>query len=373
VQASRRLVTWADVWPNALTKLLGIEHPVVLAPLAGGPGTPELAATVCDAGALGSLGGGYLAAEELRSEIRKLRALTSRPFLVNLFAHAGPPPQKSTAEEIALARTFVAPFRAEVGLAGDPALPPPPSFSDQLAVVLEESVPVFSVTSGSLAREDVRALQQRGVVVIGTATTPDEARSLVDAGMKAVVVQSSEAGGHRATFASSPEKALLGMMALLPRVADRVSVPLIAAGGIMDGRGIAAALALGAQGVQLGTAFLACPESGASPAYKSALLRARGGGDPTVLTRAFSGRLARALSNRFSEAAEGAQILPYPQQNALTSELRRAAAKAGNADLLSLWAGQAVALARPHSARDLVRELVSETRAVIERLHRPSP
>ncbi len=342
------------MWPSALTELCKIELPIVLAPLAGGPGTPELAAAVCEAGALGSLGGGYLAPEVLRGEIRKLRALTSRPFLVNLFAHSGPPSQAPSAEETARAKAFVAPFRAEVGLAGEPVLDQPPSFREQLAVILEESVPVFSVTSGSLAPEDVHALQRRGTVVIGTATTPDEARALVAAGMMAVVVQSSEAAGHRGTFASPPEKALVGMMALLPRIADAVNVPVIAAGGIMDGRGIAAALALGAQGVQLGTAFLACPESGASPAYKAAVLGARSGDDPTVLTRAFSGRLARALSNRFSEAAAGMPILPYPQQNALTGELRQAAARAGKADLLSLWAGQAVALARSRSARDLV-------------------
>jgi nitronate monooxygenase len=163
------------------------------------------------------------------------------------------------------------------------------------------------------------------------------------------------------------------MMALLPRVADAVKVPVIAAGAIMDGRGIAAALALGATGVQLGTAFLACPESGASPAYKAAVLAAHDGDDPTVLTRAFSGRLARALSNRFTDAATGAPILPYPQQNSLTLELRQAATKAGNSGLLSLWAGQAVALARARPARILVQELTAETRATIERLQRGSP
>ncbi len=361
------------MWPKALLDLCKIEHPIVLAPLAGGPGTPGLAAAVCEAGALGSLGGGYLAPDALRREIRKLRELTSRPFLVNLFAHDSSSQPAPSAEETARAMAFVAPFRAEVGLAGEPALPAPPAFREQLAVVLEEAVPVFSVTSGTLGREDVQAIQHRGAVVIGTATTPAEARALVAAGMQAVVVQSSEAGGHRATFASAPEKALVGMMALLPRVADAVNAPVIAAGGIMDGRGIAAALALGASGVQLGTAFLACPESGASPAYKAAVLAARHGGDPTVLTRAFSGRLARAVSNRFAEAAADAPILPYPQQNALTAELRQAAAKAGKSDLLSLWAGQAVGLARSLPARELVQELTAETRSVIERLHRESP
>lgn len=361
------------MWPQALRELCKIEHPIILAPMAGGPGTPELAAAVCEAGGLGSIGGGYLAPEALRSEIRRLRALTARPFMVNLFAHGGAPAAPPSNDEIARATAFVAPFRAEVGLTGKPAPLPPPSFRDQLAVVLEESVPIFSFTSGTLAPEDVQALVRRGAVVVGTATTPEDARALVAAGVQAVVVQSSEAAGHRGTFAAPPEKALVGMMALLPRVADAVQVPLVAAGGIMDGRGIAAALALGAHGVQLGTAFLACPESGASPAYKAAVLAARGGSDPTVLTRAFSGRLARALANRFSDEAVNAPLLPYPEQNALTAELRRKAADAGRADLLSLWAGQAVALARSRPARDLVLDLVAETRAAIERLGRNRP
>lgn len=362
------------MWPTAFTTLCNIECPIVLAPLAGGPGTPELAAAVSEAGALGSLGGGYLGPDALRSAIRKLRTLTSRPFLVNLFAHGDHPPHPPpSAEEIARAREFLAPFRAEVNLLEEPALSAPPSFRDQLTVILEESVPIFSVTSGTLASEDVETLRRRGMVAIGTATTPDEAHALVATGIQAVVVQSSEAAGHRATFASQPERSLVGMMALLPRVADAVKVPIIAAGAIMDGRGIAAALALGATGVQLGTAFLACPESGASPTYKAAVLAARSGDDPTVLTRAFSGRLARALSNRFTDAATAAPILPYPQQNALTSELRQAATKAGMASLLSLWAGQAVALARARPARILVQELTAETRATIERLQRGSP
>jgi len=361
------------MWPRALRELCRIEHPIILAPLAGGPGTPELAAAVSEAGALGSLGGGYLAPDALRAEIRKVRALTSRPFLVNLFAHAGAPPAPPRPEAIARARAFVAPFRAELGLAGEPALSLPPSFREQLQVVLDEAVPVFSFTGGTLPPSDVGALARRGAVVIGTVTTPDEARTLAAAGAQAVVIQSSEAAGHRATFTSSPEKALVGMMALLPRVADAVQVPVVAAGAIMDGRGIAAALALGASGVQLGTAFLACPESGASPAYKAAVLAARGGGDPTVLTRAFSGRLARAIANRFSDEAAGAPILPYPEQNALTGELRAAAARAGRSEFLSLWAGQAVALATERPAGKLVQDLVAETRTAIERLARTAP
>ena len=193
---------------------------------------------------------------------RSLLPSSSTCSLMGIIRPTHPPPRKRLR-----AREFLAPFRAEVNLLEEPALSAPPSFRDQLTVI-EESVPIFSVTSGTLASEDVETLRRRGMVAIGTATTPDEAHALVATGIQAVVVQSSEAAGHRATFASQPERSLVGMMALLPRVADAVKVPIIAAGAIMDGRGIAAALALGATGVQLGTAFLACPESGASPTYR---------------------------------------------------------------------------------------------------------
>ncbi len=359
------------MWPRALLDLCRIEHPIILAPMAGGPGTPELAAAVSEAGALGSIGGGYLAPEALRGEIRKLRALTARPFAVNLFAFEVPPPPSST--ESARAAEFLAPFRAELGLGVPPEPTQPPSFRDRLAVVLEEAVPVFSFTFGALAPEDMAALARRSVVVMGTATTVAEARALVAGGCHVVVAQGAEAGAHRGTFAGPPERALVGTLALVPRVADAVKVPVVAAGGIMDGRGVAAALALGAHGVQLGTAFLACPESGTSRAYKEAVLAARAEDDPTVLTRAFSGRLARGLANRFTAAAATAPILPFPHQNALTADLRQAAARAGRADLLSLWAGQAVGLATSRPARTLVLDLVAETRAAIERLARDAP
>jgi nitronate monooxygenase len=238
---------------------------------------------------------------------------------------------------------------------------------EQLRVVLEERVPVFSFTFGALAPEDVAALARNGAVVMGTATNVREARALEATGVHAVVAQGGEAGGHRGTFLGPPERGLTGTLALVPQVVDAVRIPVVAAGGIMDGRGIAAALALGAQGVSLGTAFLACPESGASRVYKDALL-ARADDDPTTLTRAFSGRLARGLRNRFTEEMASAPLLPFPLQNALTADMRREAAKAGNPDLLSLWAGQAAPLARARGARDLVRDLVRETEEAVARL-----
>ncbi|HEX9052225.1 MAG TPA: nitronate monooxygenase, partial [Anaeromyxobacter sp.] len=342
-------------WPRILADRIGIEYPVFQAPMAGGPSTPELVAAVSNAGGLGSMGAAYVPADALRQAIRATRALTSRPFCVNVFApEASPSPSP---DDVARAQAALAPFRTEVGLAAAalPAAGQP--FRDQLRVALEERVPVFSFTFGALAPEDVAALARNGALVMGTATTVREARALEATGVHAVVAQGAEAGGHRGTFLGPVEGGLAGTLALVPQLVDAVRVPVVAAGGIMDGRGIAAALALGAAGAALGTAFLACPESGASRPYKEAIL-ARRDADETTLTRAFSGRWARGLRNRFTEALASAPVLPYPFQNALTADLRREAAKAGKTDLLSLWAGQGVPLARARPAGELLRELV---------------
>jgi nitronate monooxygenase len=353
-------------WPRALADRLGVEHPIIQAPMAGGTSTAELTAAVSNAGGLGSIAGGYSPPAALRESIRAVRALTSRPFQVNLFA-AEPPRSAPAAEEIRRAQEALAPFRAELGLAPPPPPATLPRFEEQLRVVLDERVPIFSFTFGALTSEDVAALARAGAVVMGTATTVREARALEAAGAHAIVAQGGEAGAHRGTFLGPPERALVGTIALVPQIADAVPLPVIAAGGIMDGRGIAAALALGAQGVQLGTAFIPCPESGASRAHKEALL-ARRDDDDTTLTRAFSGKTARGLRNRFVEAMEGAPLLPYPFQNSMTADLRREAAKAGKADLLSLWAGQGAPLSRARPAADLVGELVRETEQALARL-----
>jgi nitronate monooxygenase len=353
-------------WPRALADRLGVEYPILLAPMAGGPSTPELAAAVSNAGGLGSFAGGYLAPEAIRDAIRRIRALTSRPFAVNLLAPA-PAGLSPSADDVDRARRAVAQFRAEVGLpeAGPPG--PLPSFEEELRVIIEERVAAFSFTFGALSPADVAALGRSGALVMGTATSVREARALEAAGCQALIAQGGEAGGHRGTFLGPPERGLAGTLALLPQIVDAVTVPVVAAGGIMDGRGIAAAFALGAQAASLGTAFLACPESGAARAYKDALL-VRADDDPTTLTRAFSGRLARGLRNRFTEAMATAPILPFPLQNALTADLRREAGKAGKADLLSLWAGQGAPLARARPAAELVRDLVRETEETVARL-----
>ena len=346
-----------------VSALLGIRHPIVQAPMAGGFTTPELVAAVSNAGALGSLGGAMLGPDALRDAITAVRRLTDRPFAVNLFAPL-PPPEVDT-EAVTAMQAVLAPFRAELGLPEAPPLPPPPRSGlaeAQLEVVAAERVPVFSFTFGAPRLEQVR---EAGSVVLGTATTVAEAVTLERLGVDAIVVQSGEAGGHRGTFLGAFEDAVVGGVALVPRIVDRVSVPVLLAGGIMDGRGIAAALALGAEGVQLGTAFLGCPESGTTALQRDVLA---GSDDATVVTRAYSGRHARLVRTRLVDAVAGAGPLPYPLQAAVTADIRAAALAAGRADLLLLLAGQGAAAVRELPAAELVETLVRETEEAIRRL-----
>jgi nitronate monooxygenase len=233
-------------------------------------------------------------------------------------------------------------------------------------VLLEERVPVFSFTFGIPPREMLDACRKASIATMGTATTVAEARALEAAGVDLICAQGAEAGGHRGTFDRDAEPALIGTLALVPQIVDAVRAPVIAAGGIMDGRGFAAALALGASAASLGTAFLGCPEAGTAVPYREALREARDEG--TVITRAFSGRAARGLANRFTREMAGAPLAPFPVQNALTREIRAAAARAGDAGLLSLWAGQGAPLLREMPAGQLVAQILREVDAVIARL-----
>lgn len=351
-----------------VTGRLGLRHPVIQAPLAGGGDTPALVAAVCEAGALGFIGASYLTPAQIAEASRAVQAQTARPFGINLFAPL-PAPEAPREPERALDR--LAPYHVELALPR-PGLVPlaADSFDEQLAATLESGASVFSFTFGILPAAALEAIRARGMFVMGTATTVGEAVALERAGVDAVVTQGSEAGGHRGTFAGAFEAGLVGTMALVPQVVDAVRVPVIASGGIMDGRGIAAALALGASAVQMGTAFLTCHEAGIPDAYKEAILRAHE--DETCLTRAFSGRPARGIVNRFMTEIDRTpgSILPFPLQNALTRPLRSAAAKQGRAEFLSLWAGQAVRLARRQSAADLIARLALETEEAVRRLTR---
>jgi nitronate monooxygenase len=350
---------------TAFMQRLGLAHPIVQAPLAGGGDTPALVAAVCEAGGLGFIGGAYLTPAQVREAARTVRERTGRPFGINLFA---PLPAPAEPADIGAAVDRLAPFYAELGL-GAPAPPAPGGlpFDEQLAAALESGARVFSFTFGVLPAPAIAAIKARGMLLAGTATTVEEAIALERAGVDAVVTQGSEAGGHRGTFAGLFESAMVGTIALVPQVVDAVSVPVIASGGIMDGRGIAAALALGASAVQLGTAFLTCEESGVPDAYKQAILGARE--DGTRITRAFSGRPARGIVNRFMTEVDASDaILPFPLQNALTRPLRTAAAQQGRAEYLSLWAGQGVRLARRQRAAELIARLAKETEEAVARL-----
>jgi nitronate monooxygenase len=241
------------------------------------------------------------------------------------------------------------------------------TFDEQVAALLDARPPAFSFVFGVPPARVIDACRRRSIVTIGTATTVDEAVTLEDAGVDAVVASGFEAGGHQPSFLGSPEASLTGLFSLLPQVCGAVDVPVIAAGGIADGRGVAAALALGADGVQIGTAFLACEESNAPPAHRDALLGSRSA--HTVLTRAFSGRLARGLRNTMADALEtqSASLLPYPLQSQLVGALRDDAIRTGRIDLVALWGGQSAPLLHHRQATALFQDLVGVTERTLSR------
>jgi nitronate monooxygenase len=342
---------------NVLLKLLGIEHPIIQGPMGGGPSTPELVAAVSNAGGLGSLGAAYLTPDQITDAIRRIRALTSRPFNVNLFAggwNANPTYDAGPMLDL------LGEVHEKLGLPAPVApTPTPDPFPAQFEAVLDARAPIFSFTFGTPDRDAISRLKSLGIAILGTATTVEEARHLEHAGVDAVVAQGAEAGAHRGTFLDSFESSMVPTLDLVRATASAVSLPVIATGGIMDGRDIVAALNAGASAAQLGTAFLTCPESGASEVHKRAVLAATE--DTTMVTRAFSGRAARGLRNAFMANVDGKElVLPYPLQNALTRPMRTAAAQQGLADYLSLWAGQGVARARAMPAADLVACLIRE-------------
>lgn len=351
-------------WPTTpVTERLGIALPIVQAPMAGST-IPELVAAVSDAGGLGSLGAAMLAPDALREAIGAIRELTSKPFSVNLFAWEDPP--RPAPEAIEAVEMVLHPHLRELGLADDPRGGQPPSLrallDAQLAVVAEAQVPVLSFTFGIPPLDAVR---EAGIVLVGTATSVAEAVALQEAGVDMVVAQGAEAGGHRGAFLAAPERSLVGTMALVPQVVDRVGVPVLAAGGIMDGRGVAAALALGAGAAWLGTAFLSARESAAPAAHKQALASAAD--TATYITDAYTGRAARTICTPFvSELeAELSEPLPFPMQGAWTRPIHAAAAQRGDTTRMLLLAGQAASLARELPAGELVARIAREAEQIL--------
>ena len=342
--------------PTAFTRLIGIEYPVVLGPF-GGLSSVELTATVSDGGGLGSYGLYGYDGDRIRATGAALRARTSSPFALNLWLPIpGEVQPEPTSAEFARYLEPLRPYFAELDLPM-PERPDRylPDLDDQIAATLEVRPAVLSVVYGVPGPALIDAAHAAGIVVLGTATTVDEAAALQAAGVDAIVASGAEAGGHRVSFLRPPEESLIGLFSLLPQVADAVDVPVVAAGGIADARGVRAAFALGADAVQVGTAFLATDQSAASDAHRSMLRRPEAA--HTVLTRALSGRLARGIPNRVT--AEATDPAPFPVQNWLTGRFRPTAAAQGNADLLSLWAGQSARLATESDAAALMRTLVA--------------
>jgi nitronate monooxygenase len=340
---------------NRLTDLLAIEHPIVLAPF-GGVSSVGLTALVSELGGLGSYGLYGYSPDRISATITELSAATARPFAVNLWLPTG---QEVTPDGVDLTAAIeaVAALFSDLGLA--PPQPPAaflPDFEAQIDAVLEAVPAAVSFVFGAPPPELVDTLHERGIRVLGTATTVEEAVALEAVGLDAVVATGAEAGGHRVSFLRPPQHSLVGTVALVPQVVDAVRVPVIAAGGIADRRGVAAAFALGASGALVGTAFLRTEQSAAPPAHREAIARA--GAADTALTRAMSGRLARGIPNRAVEVIEAANaIAAFPAQNWLTGLFRAEAARRNNAELLSLWAGQAAALATRADAADVFTEL----------------
>jgi nitronate monooxygenase len=342
-----------------LTQLLGIDFPIIQAGMAGGPTTPLLVSTVSNTGGLGTLGAAYLSPQQIRDSIKEIRQLTNRPFAVNLFA-----PDAINQESLFMVESVnqaMKCYRDKLGIVEPQISKYTESFEDQLKVILDEKVPVFSFTFGIPSPEIIKELKRNQVIIIGTATTVDEAIELDSIGVDAIVGQGSEAGGHRGTFKGNFEDSLVGTMALIPQMVDNVNVPVIASGGIMDGRGLLASLVLGASGVQMGTAFLTCSESGAHAEHKRAILQSKE--MDTIVTRSFSGKPARGIKNKFIvEMEQHLDIIPsYPIQNALTKDIRSAAAKQNQSDYMSLWAGQALRLSKTKSAEELIKDIVNQT------------
>jgi nitronate monooxygenase len=342
----------------AFLRDLGIEHPIIQAPMSGGPTTPVLVATVSNAGGMGSLGAAYLTPDQIASDIRQIRTLTDKPFNVNLFAGEYARESHIAAQPML---KLLAEIHEELALP-PPTLPtwPPNPFEEQLEVVLATRPAVFSFTFGIPDTDAMARLKARGIATIGTATTAEEGRQLEERGANAIAAQGAEAGGHRGTFAGPFEAAMVPTLELVRALHGKVSIPVIASGGLMDGSDMAESLASGAIAAQLGTAFLACPEAGTSRSYKEAIGAAKI--DRTVITRVFSGRPARALTNTFIEQLAGKEeiILPYPLQNILTRPMRNAAAKRGMPGFLSLFAGQGVTRARIMPAAELFDRLLAE-------------
>ena len=355
------------IWPRTrVSEVLSVDHPIVQGPFGGGLSSVELVRVVSEAGGLGSFGVHHLAPDEIRAIGAELHRATSRPFALNLWVSSHDEPEEAmTRDRYEAAVTRLRPLYEEVGV--DPPARPErfaPSFEEQAAAVLEARPRVFSFVFGIPSEGLLGEFRAAGIRTVGTATTPDEAVALDEVGVDVIVASGAEAGGHRGAFLAEAEDSLVGTLSLVRTAVAEVGRPVVAAGGIVDGHGIAAALSLGAEGVQIGTAFLATEESGTTAEHRAELFSRRS--RRTRLTRAFTGRLARGIPNRLLSALEDAgTIEPYPYQGYLLAPVLATARAQGRTDVVSLWSGQGAPNLVHRRAGDLYAALLAETEAVL--------
>ncbi|MGE7604126.1 nitronate monooxygenase [Peribacillus sp. NPDC097675] len=334
-----------------------MEYPIIQAPMAGGASTPMLAATVCNAGGIGFLAAGYKTSDEMRSEIEETQRLTDRPFGVNVFV-----PSKEVVDEAILSayREKIQKEAESVGVSVGQAIIDDDDWGSKITTLKELSVAIVSFTFGCPESRIIKELQDAGSLVAISVTNLDEARIAVTAGADILCAQGIEAGGHRASFENQTEGDQ-GLLELVGMIKKELNVPMIAAGGLMDGKDITAVLAAGAVAAQLGTAFLRCPESGASPAHKAALYDPRF--TKTAITRAFSGRRARGLVNRFLAEYDKDAPRAYPYVHHMTKQMRKVAGQKEQPELMALWAGQGYRRSRELPASQLMGKLLEEMRS----------
>jgi nitronate monooxygenase len=350
-------------------RLLGIEYPIIQAPFGGLP-SQHLTATVSNLGGLGSLGAVTLGSSAIKEVIGEIRSLTERQFAINLWVSTSD--QRAShisAEAIDQAIQSYASYYAELGIERPSRVEATPQdFEAQVMSAIDAHAPVLSFTFGIPPTDVLAECRKQGIRTIGSATTPEEAVTLEEAGLDLIVASGFEGGGHRGSFLRPAKDSLIGSVSLIPQVVDAVRVPVIAAGGIADARGIAAALALGAGAVQIGTAFLPCAGSGASKTHAAALLSEAA--KQTGLTDKFTGRLARGLRNRLMDELEDRSTspLPFPVQHSVTQTYASRAAQQGKTELMTLWAGQSASLCRCADATELMTHLIAGTDAYFSKV-----
>lgn len=343
-------------------KLLDIEYPILSGPFGGGLSSVELVAAVSNAGGLGGYGAYTMSPQEIYTVDRQIRAATGKPYNLNLWVSDTDTPDGTVSDaQYELARQAFGHYFAEAGLPF-PAKPAPfrSRFADQLQVVLDIRPAVFSFMFGLLPEDVLEQCRRLGIRTVGAATTLDEAVALENSGVDMIIASGFEAGGHRPSFLAPAEASTTGTFVLLQLIREKVKIPVIAAGGIANGRGIAAALTLGADAVQIGTAFLACEESNALPVHREILFS--DAAKYTMLSRAFTGRLGRGLTSRVGKELVGREqhILPFPLQTSLLSGLRKAALDQQKWDMILFWGGQIAPLLKHRKAGELMQSLIEE-------------